>query len=332
MTSRPAREPRPVRAVAPAELPGVPPARLPLKIVGAAADWPAARWTFPALRAQAGDRRITALTGLPRHGGALPGGQRSYERRMPLADFIDLAHRAGEPPCYLGYTRPADVLAGLEHGLAFGPLAAALAPAAAGRPSPRRRSGPRPGAAGDGGTDTRLWIGSAGTCSGLHSDLKDNVFVQLAGTKRVLLVPFAQSRLVYPFVDNLVNSRVDPENWDAGQFPAYGRATVYRTVVRPGDALFIPRGWWHHLRSQEPSISANHWFGPAITDAEYLRLLVGLGPRHVGRALADLVRYRKPGRRHDPDFFFSPPPTGERLLSLVRHGSFSRDNDPALDA
>jgi len=286
-------------------------ARMPVAVHGLTDGWEASRWTFDTLRGQAGDRVVKVLLDLPRSGGVLHGGQELYEREMPFGAFLERAAGNGlEAPCYLGYTRPAELIPGYARAFDFAPLTFAS----------------------DHSTDTRLWIGSAGTCSGLHSDLKDNVFAQVAGAKRVILVPFRETRLVYPFLDNIVNSRVDPEHLDAGRFPRFLRASVRTVTVRPGDVLFIPRGWWHYLRSESPSISINHWFGPQIPASAFLALLVTLGPRYLGRTLLDMVRYSVLGRRYRKDFFFTPPSTGERLFNLVRHGDFSRDNDPAADA
>src|SRR4029077_1058107 len=97
-------------------------------------------------------------------------------------------------------------------------------------------------------------------------------------------VPVWETHLVYPFVDNIVNSRVDPEHLDPERFPRFGSASVLDCVVGPGDVLFIPRGWWHYLRSESPSISINHWFGPQVPAWVFLALLARLGPRHLGRA------------------------------------------------
>jgi lysine-specific demethylase 8 len=285
--------------------------RKPIKVRGLTARWAASAWTFESLRNVANDVAVKVLVDLPAAGGALPGGQDSYERPMRFADFLDLSQAPNRSrPCYLGYARPEGIIPGYQSAFDFEPLTP---------PSPHSR-------------DTRLWIGSAGTCSGLHSDLKDNLFAQMHGRKIVYLVPFTHSRLVYPFVDNIVNSRIDPEQWDERRFPLFRYADVYQTTVDAGDLLFIPRGWWHYLRSESPSISINHWFGEAIPQWQFLTLLLKLGPPYLSRTLADLVRYSLFGKTYKKDFFFTPPSTGERLYNLVRWGNFSRSNDPSLEA
>lgn len=282
-------------------------ARRPAVICGLTNDWKASAWTFESLRAAVGDRTVTALLDLPSRGGVLDGGQDAYEKELTFSAFLDRASDPGAAPCYLGYTRPEELISGYEDAFDFGSMT-----------PPSRYP-----------TDTRLWIGSAGTCSGLHSDLKDNVFVQITGRKRLILVPFRQTHLVYPFVDNIVNSRVDPEHLDADQFPRFLTANVFSCVLGPGDVAYIPRGWWHYLRSESPSISINHWFGPPIPARVFVAILFRLGPRYLSRAVTDLLRYSLLGRTYRKDFFFTPPSTGERLFNLIRHGDFSRDNDPA---
>ncbi|WP_031068407.1 cupin-like domain-containing protein [Streptomyces sp. NRRL WC-3742] len=283
----------------------------PVKLRGLTDGWAASRWTLDGLAAEAGDRVVTVMTDLPAAGGNLPGGQDRYESQMPFAEFTDLIRSPDRAaPCYLGYARPEELFRDYHAAFDFTAL-----------------TGP-----GEEPTDTRLWIGSADTCSGLHSDLKDNIFVQVHGRKRVVLVPFAQTPYVYPFLDNIVNSRVDPENVDPAAFPRFARADVLTTVMEPGDALFIPRGWWHYIRSESASISINHWFGPQITAPQFLRLLVRLGPRYLGRTAVDAFRYSVLGRTYRRDFFFTPASTGERLYNLIRHGDFSRENNPSHDS
>ena len=48
---------------------------------------------------------------------------------------------------------------------------------------------------------------------------------------------------------------VDPEAPDLDAFPAFRDVLVQDVVLGPGDALFIPVGWWHHVRALSASIS-----------------------------------------------------------------------------
>ena len=44
------------------------------------------------------------------------------------------------------------------------------------------------------------------------------------------------------------------------RFPAVRQAEYTEAVLGPGDALFIPHGHWHYVRSLETSLSVNFWF------------------------------------------------------------------------
>jgi hypothetical protein len=282
--------------------------RRPTLFSGLMDAWPARTgWTPRALADSHGDELVTALMNLPSTGVLFPREQRHYERTLPFREFLHhMVTTPASSPCYLAYTRAAALFSPRDHDFT-GLLGA------------------------DEGSDTRVWIGSAGTRSMLHSDLKDNVFGQVWGEKHVVLLPWEASRAAYPFPDNLVNSQVDLAEPDLARFPRLRDAVLLAGRVGPGDLLFMPRGTWHDIRSLTPSISINHWFGPPLRTAEYLRLLARLGPVYWGHAGRDLVRHgllRRPERSY---FFFSPPSTGKRLYSLLRWGDFSRDNDPARD-
>ncbi|WP_449431390.1 cupin-like domain-containing protein [Pseudomonas putida] len=278
----------------------------PILIRGLTNSWPGSRWSFQSLNSLCGDIPIKALIDLPATGGILKGGQARYEQVLPFRDFVELAHDPRARPCYLGYLRPGEMINGSEQYFGFSDIT----------PSSNYS------------TDTRLWIGSKNTCSGLHSDLKDNLFAQVQGVKTVYLVPFDDTRFVYPYLDNIVNSRIDCERLDLQSFPKYRLARVIKLKVRAGDLMFIPRGWWHYLKAETPSISVNHWFGQAISGSHYLRLLVQLGPKYMSRTLRDFVAYSMLGRKYKKEFFFTPPSTGERLFNYLWHGDFSQENDP----
>jgi hypothetical protein len=55
-------------------------------------------------------------------------------------------------------------------------------------------------------------------------------------------------------------SRVDAEEPDLTRYPRFARARPLRCVVEPGELLYIPRFWWHQVRSLDFSISVNFWW------------------------------------------------------------------------
>lgn len=122
---------------------------------------------------------------------------------------------------------------------------------------------------------TMLWMGPSNTVSPLHYDPLDNLLVQVVGWKRVLLFPPVGNDTTtnaansddklwhYAGVDgNQYNtSAVDIENPDEKKYPNFKLAPVpFECTLGPGDALYIPKKWWHHVRSLEFSVSANIWW------------------------------------------------------------------------
>jgi Cupin-like domain len=98
-----------------------------------------------------------------------------------------------------------------------------------------------------------LWLGPAGTVTPLHHDVMNILLVQVTGRKRVTLVDPLRGGYVYN--DHGVYSMVDAANPDYSRFPLYAYADPITVVLEPGDALFIPVGWWHHVESLDLSAS-----------------------------------------------------------------------------
>jgi len=61
-------------------------------------------------------------------------------------------------------------------------------------------------------------------------------------------------------VDNA--SMLDPLNPDYSRFPLSKEAKSEELIARlgPGDSLFIPQGWWHHVHATSRSASISYWF------------------------------------------------------------------------
>jgi hypothetical protein len=99
----------------------------------------------------------------------------------------------------------------------------------------------------------RLWMGGASTVTPLHHDSSNILFGQVYGRKRVRLIPpYEIGKLA---AGATCFSPIDIDHPDLERFPAFRDVTVLDTVVAPGDLLLLPIGWWHAVRSLEPSIS-----------------------------------------------------------------------------
>jgi hypothetical protein len=87
--------------------------------------------------------------------------------------------------------------------------------------------------------------------------------VQIWGEKRVTLYSPDERPLLYacsttPQGDHEPDGTdVNPDEPDYDRFPLFRQAHRLDVVIGPGDMLFIPDGWWHHVRSLTPSFSVN---------------------------------------------------------------------------
>jgi len=98
-----------------------------------------------------------------------------------------------------------------------------------------------------------LWFGPGGTVTPLHHDAMNILLAQVYGRKTVTLIPSFHTPYVYNHVG--VYSAVDCEKPDFNKFPLFKQAARLKVVLEPGQVLFIPVGWWHHVRSIDVSIS-----------------------------------------------------------------------------
>ena len=117
--------------------------------------------------------------------------------------------------------------------------------------------GPFPGylREGDRAPNTYLWFGPAGTITPLHHDAMNVLFCQIHGSKRIALISPDEAPWLYNQVG--VFSEVDYENPDFRRFPLFRHVQPIEVEMHSGEVLFIPVGWWHHVRSLETSISVS---------------------------------------------------------------------------
>lgn len=98
-----------------------------------------------------------------------------------------------------------------------------------------------------------LWMGPKGTVTPTHHDTCSLIHLQIVGRKKWWLVHPMDISSIYNH--HHVYSQVDLENIDYERFPLMKRVCAREIIVEPGEALFLPAGWWHAVKSLSPSIS-----------------------------------------------------------------------------
>lgn len=112
-----------------------------------------------------------------------------------------------------------------------------------------------------------IWIGNR-TRIAAHYDLPDNVACVAAGRRRFTLFPPEQVDNLYIGPLDLTPagqpiSLVDFHQPDLNRFPKFAEAMRHARVAElaPGDALFIPSMWWHHIEALSSfNVLVNYWW------------------------------------------------------------------------
>jgi hypothetical protein len=112
-----------------------------------------------------------------------------------------------------------------------------------------------------------IWIGNR-TRIAAHYDLPDNVAVVAAGHRRFTLFPPDQLKNLYVGPVDFTPagqaiSLVDFLKPDFDKFPRFAEALEHAQSAElgPGDALFIPSMWWHHIQSLDAfNVLVNYWW------------------------------------------------------------------------
>jgi hypothetical protein len=150
----------------------------------------------------------------------------------------------------------------------------------------------------DDDVQANIWFGPAWTISPLHHDPYHNLLCQVVGKKYVRLYsphyssqlcprssrePAPHTRATTPHSDAEANTNPEDqevptidmsntsnidisaietsphENWD-DVYPGFNDIPYVECILSPGDALYIPIGWWHYVRSCSVGISVSYWW------------------------------------------------------------------------
>ncbi len=130
-----------------------------------------------------------------------------------------------------------------------------------------------------------VWIGNR-TRIAAHYDLPDNLACVAAGHRRFTLFPPEQLRNLYVGPLDLTPagqaiSLVDFIKPDLCRFPRFAEAMQHAQVANlgPGDAIFIPSMWWHHIEALDRlNVLVNYWWrqSPDYMDTPTNALMLAL--------------------------------------------------------
>ncbi|RYF75263.1 MAG: cupin-like domain-containing protein [Comamonadaceae bacterium] len=207
----------------------------PVIITGMMDDWPARHWTPQHLAETFADQQVQVQVGRNANARYEMEGAK-HKQMVRFGDFMQQVIHGGESnDIYMTANNVganAQAMAGLWDGIVQ---------------IPEYLDGSDPANRGF------FWVGPAGTITPTHHDLTNNFMAQIMGRKRVRLVDSLQAARVYNTLH--VYSDVDLENVDYARFPAMRDVTVLECDLAPGELLFIPVGWWHHVRGLDISVT-----------------------------------------------------------------------------
>ena len=247
----------------------------PVVLRGLVARWPAvhaglqsAQAACAYLRALCGDATVGAWRGAPEIEGRFfynddMSGFNFQPQRLKfnavLDELLGLQGDASPPALYVGSTTVDTCLPGFRdaNDVALGHLQALAS----------------------------IWVGNR-TRIAAHHDLPDNLACVVAGHRRFTLFP--PSELAHLYIGPLdftpagqAISLVDFAQPDLQRFPKFAQALARAQVVElaPGDAVFIPSMWWHHVEALDRfNVLVKYWWrqSPAHMDSPMNALLMAM--------------------------------------------------------
>ena len=247
----------------------------PLVLRGLVADWPlvqaglkSPRDGIAYLRRFSRDATVAAIVGAHQHRGRLFYNEDmstfNFDREAPKLDamfdtMLRHLHDPEPPTLYLGSTTVDTFLPGLrgENDLNLGTRQALYS----------------------------IWVGNR-TRIAAHHDVPDNLACVAIGHRRFTLFPPEQVANLYIGPLDLTPagqaiSLVDFHAPDLERFPKFAEAMAYAQIAElgPGDALFIPSMWWHHIEALDSfNVLLNYWWrqSPAYMDTPMNALMLAI--------------------------------------------------------
>ncbi|MEN1785693.1 MAG: cupin-like domain-containing protein [Bacteroidota bacterium] len=127
-----------------------------------------------------------------------------------------------------------------------------------------------------------LFFGGSNSHTFMHYDIDlANIFhFHFAGNKQCILFSQSQTKYLYKIPLSLITREdIDFADPDLEQWPALRQAKGHIAHLQHGDVLYIPEGYWHHMKYLSPGFSMS------------LRA-VARRPKHFAKALYNILIMR----------------------------------------
>ncbi|KAJ3933696.1 MAG: cupin-like domain-containing protein [Lentinula lateritia] len=136
-----------------------------------------------------------------------------------------------------------------------------------------------------------VWIGDGGSISSIHSDPYENIYTVVRGQKHFTLLPptdgWCLDERLYPHATYVRNAgdlvlQPSPEisppvRWASilnphlpGCIPP--EAHPIHISVSENEAIYIPVGWWHHVRQSSITVALNWWYDTEMRGMSWVML------------------------------------------------------------
>ncbi|WP_410504084.1 cupin-like domain-containing protein [Maribacter sp. 4G9] len=103
-----------------------------------------------------------------------------------------------------------------------------------------------------------LFFGGKDAYTFMHYDIDlGNIFhFHFEGEKYCILFPQSETKYLYKVPHSLItHERIDFSNPDYEKWPVLKQANGYKTVLRHGEVLYMPEGYWHYMKYNTPGFS-----------------------------------------------------------------------------
>lgn len=132
-----------------------------------------------------------------------------------------------------------------------------------------------------------VWIGQPHVIAHCHYDGYHNFYAQLYGRKKFTLFRPTNWPGLYPYPflhPSHAQAQINiSERADTVRYPLIGSVEAVEVVLEPGDLLYMPPLWFHHVESMTVSISVNVWTDSKQT--ELVEKMFSVPPPLVDRTL-----------------------------------------------